>query len=275
MKNLTPLPRYTGYWDNIVNNKRQMANRVALQGHRLTVLGRFTSYVVLANASNLQAMPASPFALPHPLLESCYSESSNLSILKTDIKENQPILLRGECQYCNIGEPNTFDHYLPKSDFPEFSAFSKNLVPCCFVCNNEKGDDWLIAGSPVTVSLYYDHLPAVQYLNCVITYRRHLPVANYTVNTAVIPAPMAGIIANHYTELKLLTRYSERSNSIITDVLEAIQPQAGHLTKLQIQTQLRTEAAAMQVSRGLNYWRAITKLALANSNRFLLNAGFP
>jgi hypothetical protein len=252
-----------------------MATRILLQGDRPAVLRRFARYISLTVPSNLQAMPASPFALPHNNLEGCYSDSNNLSILKTDIKENQPVLLRGECQYCNIGEPNTFDHYLPKSLFPEFSAFSKNLVPCCSFCNTEKGQKWIITGSKAAISLYFDSLPAVQYLSCTISYRRALPVANYSLNSALIPGYMSGVVANHYTELKLLTRYSERSNSIITDVFEAISPQAGRLTKAQIQAQLINEATAMQGSRGLNYWRAVTKIALANSNTFLRTAGFP
>jgi 5-methylcytosine-specific restriction endonuclease McrA len=274
MRNLMPLTRYNNYWDNIVNNKRPLANRATLVGLRPVIRRKFVQYSQLARSSTLQGMPISPFA-PNPLLESCYSDSNNLSALKTDIKEKQLVLLRGECQYCNIGEPNTFDHYLYKSSFPEFSALSLNLVPCCSACNSAKGSKWLIGGHRTAVSLYFDTLPVVQYLFCRITFRGGVPVATYSINSALIPGYMAGVISNHYTELNLLVRYKERSNNVITDVVDAITPFVGTFTRAQIQNQLRMEAINMQASRGVNYWRAITKLELANSLRFLRHAGFP
>ncbi len=274
MKNLRPLRTYNPYWDNIINSKRPLAVRATLQGMRPAIRQRFQQYSILARQSNLQGTTASSYA-PHPILLSCYSPSNGLSNLKADIKDQQPDLLKGECQYCNIGEPRTFDHYLYKDTFPEFSALSLNLVPCCWDCNHAKANKWLVNGHRVTVSLYYDTLPIVQYLNCTINIRRGVPKATYNINTAIIPGYMAGVINNHYTELHLLVRYAERSVGVITDVLEGITPQVGILTKNQIRTQLRDEATRMQRSRGFNYWRAITKLALANSNRFLTFAGFP
>jgi hypothetical protein len=42
------------------------------------------------------------------------------------------------CPYCSFGEAETLDHFLPRSRFPEFSLFSRNLVPCCPTCNRIK-----------------------------------------------------------------------------------------------------------------------------------------
>ena len=41
------------------------------------------------------------------------------------------------CPFCGgLGErPNTIDHYLPKSLFPQFSILPLNLLPACGICN--------------------------------------------------------------------------------------------------------------------------------------------
>lgn len=274
MKNLTPLTRKMAYWDDIVNNKKQ-ASRSPLQAIRQDVSDRFAAYQRHANSNTLENIPASPFVSPNiELLKGCYSKSDSLSNLKTKIKEKQTDLLRGECQYCNIGEPKTFDHYLPQAHFPEFSALSINLVPCCATCNTEKGEEWLQMGNRRVVHLYYDTLPKTNYLNCTIIYRNNNYLADFTLNLSVIPATVRAIIENHFTALNLSVRYKERSNSEIVDVRNAIAQGVGFLTKPQIQSQLRNEAVAMKASKGENYWRAVLRIALSNSNAFLADVGF-
>jgi hypothetical protein len=45
----------------------------------------------------------------------------------------------GSCPVCGGGSAATLDHHLPKEVFPQFSLYSRNLVPACFRCNNIKG----------------------------------------------------------------------------------------------------------------------------------------
>lgn len=274
MKNLTPLTRKMSYWDDIVNSKH-LVSRTPLQAIRADVSNRFTEYAQHTNPITLEAIPASTFVAPNiALLKDCYSNSNGLSYLKTKIKEKQNVLLRSECQYCNIGEPTTFDHYLPQVDFPEFSVLSINLVPCCSACNTEKGDVWRLHGKRTIINLYYETLPNVPYLSCSIVYRKNVPQADFTVNALVIPVNIRTEITSHFTTLKLEVRYKARSNSEITDVFNTIQPLSATLSRLQVQNQLRTDATKMKVDKGNNYWRAVLKIALSNSNRFLTDAGY-
>ncbi len=274
MKNLIPLTRKMSYWDDIVNNKN-IASRASLQAIRQAVSNRVTEYINRTVPNSLETIPASTFVAPNiDLLKGCYSKSIALSNLKAKIKNRQSDLLKGECQYCNIGEPKTFDHYLPQDDFPEFSALSINLIPCCATCNTEKGEEWLLTGNRRIINFYYDTLPNVQYLNCSIIFRNNIPQASFTLNAAVIPVGMRTIIIEHFTKLKLAERYKDRSNSEISDVRIAILQSVGLLTRAQIQNQLTNEAAGMKGCKGDNYWRAVLRIALSNSNRFLTDAGF-
>ena len=71
-----------------------------------------------------------------------------------------------KCPLCSVGEPSTLDHYVPKSQHPEFAVFSKNLVPCCSTCNNHKGELFVENGSDIRLFLhpYYDAIPDVPFL---------------------------------------------------------------------------------------------------------------
>lgn len=40
------------------------------------------------------------------------------------------------CPMCGSPVTGTLDHYLPREHFPEFSIFSRNLVPACSACNS-------------------------------------------------------------------------------------------------------------------------------------------
>lgn len=46
--------------------------------------------------------------------------------------------IQGACPMCGRSGNGTIDHYLPKSIYPEYSFFSKNLVPACDRCNKER-----------------------------------------------------------------------------------------------------------------------------------------
>jgi hypothetical protein len=47
-----------------------------------------------------------------------------------------------DCPYCGVAQAHTIDHFLPQSKFPEFSFFSKNMVPACGQCNLGKRARW-------------------------------------------------------------------------------------------------------------------------------------
>lgn len=54
----------------------------------------------------------------------------------------QILSAREKCPFCGgIGRPANLDHFMPKSDYPQFSVFPINLIPSCRDCNmgNKKG----------------------------------------------------------------------------------------------------------------------------------------
>lgn len=275
MKNLTPLHRKISYWDDIVNNMN-LVNRTPLQGIRPSVLLRFNEYGRYANPNRLELIPASSYVAPHVArLKKCYGSGANpLNLLKQKIRDKQPNLLKGECQYCNMGEPSTIDHYLPQSYFPEFAALSVNLVPCCPTCNTEKGEEWLVLARRRIINYYFDQLPNIQYLFCTITIRHGVAKGTFSLNTAAVPGVMGPVIKNHFDALGLLERYKSRSDGEIMEIYDAIRQRVGQKTAAEMRLELIADAIGVQALKGTNYWRTIIKIALANSSQFLVTAGF-
>lgn len=65
--------------------------------------------------------------------------------------------VEGACPMCGRDGLGTLDHYLPKSNYAEFSFFSRNLIPACDRCNNARNN--LVRGlnpSQRPVHPYYD-----------------------------------------------------------------------------------------------------------------------
>lgn len=275
MKNLNPLLRKAIYWDGIVGAKR-LSVRADLNLIRPSIVQRFTIYSSHCKAGDLELITKSTISSKHAkALVDCYSiKSKGLSKLKKAIKDHQADILKSECQYCNIGEPSTFDHYLPKGKFPEFSVLSTNLIPCCFQCNLDKGEKWLNLKQRRFINLYYDVIPKVKYLEAKIYFKRKVPYAKFKLNITKIPPPLQAVISNHFKDLKLLIRYQERSGGSISDLLSSITPYSNPELRLQVKVQLDAEANEMRQKRGENYWRAAIIDACIDSNQFLDFAGY-
>lgn len=274
MKNLMPLNSTIPHWDAIVN-AMQLRNRTPLLALRPSIVNRFTEYRQLCIPNTLENISASLYiGTVATSLRSCYNSSSaGMQRLKQAIRDGQQEFLKGECQYCNIGEPSTMDHYLPQEEFPEFAAFSINLLPCCSKCNTEKGEEWLVNGNRRIINYYFDDLPNVEYLFCTITFQNGNAVAIFSLNTNAVAEGIASVINNHFADLDLLERYRIRSGGEIVEVQDAIMQKANR-NLLNIRAELIADAVALKNRKGANYWRAVLKIALANSDAFLQNAGF-
>jgi hypothetical protein len=104
-------------------------------------------------------------------LQSCYDGvTAPLGKLKDTIleglKAHTEVNLQ-RCPYCMLNEPKTWDHYLPKGDFPEFSVCHKNLVYVCFGCNHRKHDRYL-DGALIFCHPYYTLIERVPILHCAV-----------------------------------------------------------------------------------------------------------
>ncbi len=109
-------------------------------------------------ASKKDPPPRSSFQGPEreALLQSYDGDTDGLTNMLGRIRELQPRKQRWRCQYCcGASASPTWDHYVHKAHFPEFSVYPPNLIPSCGYCNGFKAA-WIKYGKRTCINFYYD-----------------------------------------------------------------------------------------------------------------------
>ncbi len=162
------------------------------------------------------------------------------------------------CPMCGSGTTGTLDHYLPRTTYPEFSIFSRNLVPTCSHCNSgEKGTTVTGEDAEYFLHPYFDTLadgPIWQ-----IRFERPLDAVRFTpVSDPFLVGEPAKRVAFHITKLlgEQFTRWIDMEweglPQRVRDRLEHHDVITAADAELEIKKQLR-EALG---SDGLNSWPA-------------------
>jgi len=192
-------------------------------------------------------------------LEHCYeSKTSALSNLKKDmiksIKEQNPILL-SRCPYCLVREPNTWDHYMPISKYPEYSVYSPNLIWVCGICNNTKSDRF-VEGEKEVIHTYFDKLPDEALLKCDIV----VDHSNVPIMTFHVPNPhninVIDSLRKHFVALSLADLYIRESTPYISVLLKEIALRYPNgLTDKQFKKELGYKYDSISEGFGNNHWQ--------------------
>lgn len=204
-------------------------------------------------------------------LQSLYEyKSSLLKQLKITLTTDQNNRKNGICQNCTIGEVNSFDHYVPQTEFAEFSVNPLNLIPCCSKCNEHKSSIWRINGKKKFLNLYIDPLPVEQYLfvNVIVSYNS-IDIEYYLSNQNGISAELYGLIENHYDKLDLLTRFRENSDIVISELDTQIRASVKINSIDQIKSTIIEECNANKQLLGHNHWKLVLKMAIIECDDFM------
>lgn len=193
-------------------------------------------------------------------LQSCYDGATvPLGKLKDEIleglKTHAEVNLQ-RCPYCMLNEPKTWDHYLPKGDFPEFSAYHKNLVYVCFGCNHRKHDHYH-DGLLIYCHPYYTLVEGVPILHCaVMVVDDRLSINFYCAGEG--EHETAGQIAQeHLSRLGLDRRFKSEASSLVSGLIGELRASfptgvsGGSLTSL-----LRAKYSEARSLLGDNAWDA-------------------
>lgn len=167
-------------------------------------------------------------------LKKCYKDKTKEthSIL-TEIKNGQDVFHSRYCPYCNYYGPTEIDHYLPISEFPEFSFIPINLIPICSDCNKLKSNSWIKDDERLFLNKYFDDDGMDEFLIC----KPHIGSDNITFeycldNEKLREISNGDIIKTHYENLKILTIYQGNSNSILSELDDTLCDFKGNLQNL-------------------------------------------
>lgn len=267
-------PCYIKRYKAVVDAKHTGPTKTLLQLIHRGVSLRYTEYYTAFQNNNLQSMAELPAMQAHKdQLQSCYINSTKpLRDIFKAIKTAQTTRMLQRCPYCGITLPNTFDHYLPKGRFPEFSAHTLNLVPCCSSCNSSKNERWLDGVNRIFINYYLDPLPDDQYLQVqIISSPGSLAIAaefSLVRPPAITDDQLWALIESHYDNLHLLNSYREEVNNEIFEIYEVC---CCHLADggnnvVNFLNGLSNSNAAIL---GANHWRVVLWRALAQDANFI------
>lgn len=260
------------WYSNIVANKHDSDIKTNLEEISDDVENRFNEYVNKFSPNQLINIDDSQYIENHPGLVSCYkSEGDVLKLLKKEIKDNQDDDLKGLCQYCGILKPKTFDHYLPISKYPEFSALAINLVPCCKDCNGKKHNYWKENQERGIINFYIDNIPNSQFLFGNVIFISGIPHVEYQLLNPnnIINSFFFDIAKKHYKRLELLQLFKDTSTDELGEMIRMFKIYVANPTLEELRQKLNIDANQLQLQFGLNYWKAVMRLTLSQSEPFL------
>ncbi|OGQ52176.1 MAG: hypothetical protein A3J24_11400 [Deltaproteobacteria bacterium RIFCSPLOWO2_02_FULL_53_8] len=112
------------------------------------------------------------------------------------------------CPACGEeGNPETLDHYLPKSLFPEYSVHTKNLVPMCGLCQRIKDSSVCNEdGLRQYLHAYYDTILVPLY-NVTIKPPYSAPSAFLVSVLPNVPEPLRALAFRHIKALEIDMRF--------------------------------------------------------------------
>ncbi|MBK1664473.1 hypothetical protein CKO38_06200 [Rhodospirillum rubrum] len=181
------------------------------------------------------------------------------------------------CPFCGISESSTLDHYLPKEQYPEFSVFSPNLVPCCSPCNTRKRDKILDDETDVRLFVHphFDQIPTTLFLAADVDLRADAIVLSFRVTR---PAGMAlatfQSLQSHFRLLDLADRYRRMALEHLGGQYRALKRAYGPGEDAdRVESELALTAEDFEKRYGENYWLAVLYRTLSFNEAFC-NGGF-
>jgi hypothetical protein len=232
-----------------------------------------------AYGSYTQACPALESLLPlsvngdeRQALLHCYeSETVPLRILKGLITASQTDLLKAECQYCCASPPRTYDHYLPRSEYPEFAVHLRNLIPCCADCNRDRGAGWKnIDGERVCVHLYDDPIEEDMEILFAEIDVSDLPSATFTLEMGRARIrPFYQLLERHITRLKLLAKYALCAPARLSEHHQTIHRHGKRLGRSAIIEDFKEQFEQERELYGLHHWRVALLRAVLQTPKFI------
>lgn len=272
MKNLTyPEIDNKSLWDAIVSRKHKVS-RSKLKSVREKVMSRYDFYEShIDSLDNIVPLVPEEWGDAKETLMSCYGQNVEFKKVRKIIMDSLSATNRTKCPYCMLNRPNTIDHFFDKNDYPEFSVYIPNLIPCCSECNTQKGTSMFDrCNNREYIHFYYDKIPEDQFIFVRLSY---LDGGVPFVNIELIFKQedyASKLIRRHFVSLSLIIKYRDVILERLAPVLEEIEMMlnVGIFPDI-IKETLRIRYDSLVKCYGKNYWETCMYEGILNSPTFL------
>ena len=173
-------------------------------------------------------------------------------ILTVDSNNRQDVL----CPNCTINNINSFDHYLPQTEFAEFVDNPINLIPSCTECNGHKSKVWRKNGERLFLNLYIDEL---------LFFNPFIIFAFFLTFSLLSGFASSTLKDYHYDKLKLCRRFGENRERVFSGLANEIYTLKDVLSDDAIKDVIKKSVENDRKRYGYNYWVAILKEAVCDT----------
>lgn len=204
-------------------------------------------------------------------LLACYERNRRTKPCKQMLARVRELNPSPRCPLCGVDSIQTFDHYLPKSAFPELAVCAYNLVPACYRCNTKRLDHWRKKSERSTLHPYYDWIPhRTRLLQAEVLMSGDQPIARFRVETEPDGRGFAGRFARHCDALGLLEHFDLSASAMLVDIIDDLRGQGFNYE--QAQAELERSARRRALRHGENHWEAALRRGAARSPAFIHHA---
>jgi hypothetical protein len=243
-------------FDGFLKSKHD-PTRSDLQEMKLPVIQAYKEYKHHAATDTFETIqPIGYVSSKKESLIHCYTVSTiNRNTLLANIRDAQSDYHKNYCPFCGIYHPDTFDHYLPKDKFPEYSVLPENLQLCCSHCNRIKNEYWIENERRIFLNKYFDDDNCVEYLLCNTSLSNGILKYEYYLDDQSLDLLSIGaIIKSHYKKLDLLSEYRNKANSYVSEHLLAIKSYFSG-DKCSLKLSLENDCNTHRDKEGINTWK--------------------
>ena len=262
---IPPTSDSTTLWTSIVD-KKNIIHRNKLKAKKPLIEERYKFYQ--SNSTNLDVMSALDWSKEEEIKElliSCFGNNVSFTDAKKALFLNVT-----KCPYCTINRPNTLDHYFDKADYPEYSVFLPNLIPCCSECNTAKGTKIFDTfKTRKYIHFYFDSIPSYQFLFVNFAFNSDETTPKINIRLAFqTTTPDTQRIEKHFSELNLFQKIKDSVSDKLPTIIEEISLFKGkELTE--IKDLLNIRYSSLVKTQGLNYWETCLYEGILNSPDFI------
>jgi hypothetical protein len=176
----------------------------------------------------------------------------------------------GKCPYCQFGQVETLDHFLPKARYPSLSIVADNLVPACMSCNKGKGSNPVTEENQISHP-YFENARIMNeiWLHAEITQTDPV-TSSFSVDCPIDwPTDLSNRIKNYFKDFKLSKRYAVEAASELVSISAYLTDLPSSETRMEHLNRIASHERKIL----LNGWKAALYEALARSEWYG-NVGF-
>ncbi len=176
------------------------------------------------------------------------------------------------CPLCGVGESSTLDHFLPKERTPQFSVYSKNLIPSCGKCNTLKNDLFVDSntGARHFLHAYYDRIPTASFLHLDAKFDHSTILLSYSVHHVLgLDKATFDRLSSHFRLLRLSDRYRRMALEFLRGEGRSFERCYGkHKDSARLAQELAEKAEDWEATYGPNHWLVVLYEKLSKWREF-------